>query len=261
MQVSISQISLFKSCRRAYELRYIEGLVPIQKADALETGARFHKLIEMLNNGEPLNEYSNDNSKELAMAIAYQKYIMPILKVSKAEEWFDYKLDAEDSLIGRVDGIADNGYLVEYKTTSSEITEEYEYNLLWNEQILAYMLAKDVNIMYYVVCRKPTIRQKKNETDEEFFQRMIDWYDEDTDSKIRLLYIERTNEEIQQFETDIKAIVKEMKNTHLFYKCTSRCNMWGRRCEYSSVCLNYNPDMDYIEFERKERRADGVKEN
>ena len=44
------------------------------------------------------------------------------------------------------------------------------------------MLLTGMRKVWYTVCRKPTIRQKKNETDEEFFGRMVAWYDEDTET-------------------------------------------------------------------------------
>ena len=110
--------------------------------------------------------------------------------------------------------------------------------------------------MWYTVCRKPTLRQKKDETQEEFFQRMVDWYDEDTDSKIRLLRISRTDAEVAQFQQSLLATVWEMKHLQdeKYYYCNAQhCMTWGRRCEYSSVCLAYDPNADYIEFTKGER--------
>ena len=104
----------------------------------------------------------------------------------------------------------------------------------------------------YTVCRKPTIRQKKDESDKEFFYRMLDWYDTDADSKIRLLEIERTDDEVAQFEDDLMLIINEMLHAGYFYRNTCQCNMYGRRCEYSSVCLHYNPEQEYIEFMKGE---------
>lgn len=254
MRVSISQVKLFKSCRRAYELCYNEGLVPIETSDALQTGTNYHELIEWINVHGTLDGVEKDNSKELAMANAYMKYIYPLINVKSAEEWFNYKLSSGDELFGRVDGVSADDCLVEYKTAGSDITEAYEYNLIWDEQILAYMLAYGVNKMYYIICRKPTIRQKKDETDEEFYDRMVEWYDTDTESKIRLLLIERTNEEINRFEYELQEVIDEMKTTKSYYKCTNYCNVWGKRCEYSSVCLNYDPEQQYIEFEKRNRR-------
>lgn len=267
MRISVSKIKAFKACRRLYELRYVERLEPVQKVESLELGSNYHKLLEELNNGADLTgpDYAGEYSKEIAMARAYQKYIYPKFHVIEAEKWLEYPIADGDQFVGIVDAIADDGHIVEHKTTGQEITEAYEYNLLWDEQILAYMLLTGQRKVWYTVCRKPTIRQKQNETEEEFFHRMVEWYDTDTDSKIRLLEIERTDEEVNQFKEDLMSILLEMKiaenqNKHHsvvsnpYYKNTCHCNAWGRRCEYSSVCLHYDPnqDQEYIEFTKGE---------
>lgn len=249
MRFSISRIKAFKSCRRLYELKYIEHLEPAEKPEALEIGSNYHKLLEELNKTGTM---TGDWNKETAMATAYQKYIYPKFHVVETEKWIEKELGDDDKLIGVVDGMTDDGYIVEHKTTGSDITEQYEYNLLWDEQILAYMYLTGKRKVYYTICRKPTIRQKQNEDEEEFFYRMLDWYDTDTDSKIRLLEIERTDEEVAQFESDLMMIVNEMKHSEHFYRNTCHCNMWGRRCEYSSVCLHYDPTQEYVEFVKGE---------
>ena len=251
MRLSISRIKAFKSCRRLYELKYLEHLEPAQKPEALEVGSSYHKLLEEINNGN-MDALDTDYSKANAMAIAYHKYIYPNFHVVEAEKWFEFDLGNGDKLVGCVDAIADDGCIVEHKSVGSEITEAYEYNLQWDEQILAYMLVTGARKVYYTVCRKPTIRQKQNETEEEFFARMVAWYDEDTESKIRLLTITRTDDEIEQFRDDLMFMVDEMRHAGYFYKNTCHCNMWGRRCEYSSVCLHYDPNQEYVEFVKKE---------
>lgn len=253
MRLSISRIKLFKSCRRAYELKYIHGLVPVETPETLQTGSRYHERIEELYRTGSVD--TSDLSKEAAMALAYQKYIAPKFKVAAVEEWQMYTLKTGDTLVGRVDGIAEDGRLVEHKTTGSEITEEYEYNLQWDEQMLAYMLMTGAREIWYTVCRKPNIRLKKGETEEEFFQRMVDWYDEDTDSKIRLLLLSRTDEEVESFRVDLESIAAEMNAVKSFYKNTNHCKCWGRRCEYSSICLDYDPDKEYVEFIKEEEYA------
>ena len=249
--VSISRVKLFKACRRAYELKYIYGLEPVQKAVSLETGLTYHKKIELLYKGEDID--SSDLSRESAMALAYKKYVYPRFRMQSVEDWFEYKLPNGDKLIGRTDGITANGELVEHKTTSSEITEDYEYGLQWDEQIPAYMLATNTRRVWYTVCRKPTIRQKKDESDQEFFDRMVAWYDEDTESKIRLLRLECTDDEINEFSIELRKMIYEMDHCDHFYKNCSYCTKWGRRCEYSSICLHYDPNQEYIEFKKKEK--------
>ena len=254
MQLSISRIKMFKACRQMFRLRYVEGWVPAVSPEPLEVGKSYHALIEELNNTGTIED---GITKEYAMAQAYAKYVYPHFKVVSAEKQLEYDLGNGDKLIGIVDGIAEDGHIVEHKTTGSEITEQYEYNLLWDEQILAYMLMTGMRKVWYTVCRKPTIRQKQNETDEEFFCRMVEWYDTDTESKIRLLEIERTDDEVEQFRKElytIKATIQEAVEDGNFYKNTCHCNVWGRRCEYSGMCMNYDPNAEYIEFVKDERK-------
>lgn len=260
MEVSASRIKTFKACRRAFYLKYVEELEPIQKADALEIGSRYHGLLEELETSGTLP--SDVWTKECAMAHAYAKYIYPRFKVAKAEEEIRFHINVFDDLVGRVDGLSEDGCLVEHKTTGSEIGEDYEYNLMWDEQILAYMLATGTRKVYYTVCRKPTIRQKKGETEEEFYHRMIDWYDEDTEHKIRLLEIERTDAEVAQYERDLQEIVQEIHGCDLYYRNTCHCTKWGRRCEYAGICLNHKagePCTGYMRRE-KEGKEDGREE-
>lgn len=255
-RLSIGRVKLFKACRRAYELRYIYNLVPVEKAEALETGLTYHsKLEELYKTGEV---DTSDFSKESAMALAYKKYIYPKFKVKSVEDWFTYLLPNGAKLIGRTDGITESGELVEHKTCSAEIGEDYEYGLQWDEQIPAYMLATGARRVWYTVCRKPTIKQKKCESDEEFFFRMVAWYEEDTDSKIKLLKIERTEKEIAEFLLDLRKTIHDMESCTHFYKNCAHCQKWGRRCEYSSICLHYDPSQEYIEFKKREDVTNGI---
>lgn len=255
MRFSASKIKAFKSCRRLYELKYIENLVPVEKPQALEIGSNYHKYVEYINSGGKIEgnpAFIYDCSKELAMAMAYEKYILPKFHVQEAEKWYEKDLGNGNVLVGIVDGISDDGYIVEHKTCSSEITEQYEYNLLWDEQILTYMYLTGMRKIWYTVCRKPTIRQMQKESDADFFNRMLMWYDIDTEKKIRLLEIERCDGEVEQYEEELMMMVDEITHAKHFYRNTCQCNMYGRRCEYSSVCLYYNPEQEYIDFKKGE---------
>lgn len=249
MKLSITQIKQFKACRRAWQLRYKEGLRPVQTAEALELGKSYHELLEALEKGEE-PDYSVFD-KPHAMAKAYEKYILPQFKVVAAEKELEKQIGAH-TLHGFVDGLSDDGHIVEHKTTSMDIAEggEYEYNLLWDEQVLAYMSLSGLRKVHYTVCKKPTIRQKKDETEEEFYNRMVAWYDDDTENKIRVFTVERTDEEVAQWEQDFVTIADEIERG-VIYKNTCQCMQYGRRCEYSSVCLHYDPEQQYIEFTKE----------
>ena len=249
MKLSVSKVKAFKACRRMYELRYVENLHPVRVAESLEIGKNYHKLIEDLNNGEGLPD--DDFSKERAMAEAYRKYIFPLIHVTEAEKYLEYDLDDGDILRGYADAISDDGHVVEYKTTGLSSIEEYEYNLQWDEQTLAYMLMTGHRKVWYVICRKPTIRQKQTESDEEFYNRMVAWYDDEPDSKIRILELTATDAEISDYLLELNAIkgtMKEAEIDHNFYKNTCHCMQYGRRCEYAPVCKFYDPNSEYIDF-------------
>lgn len=255
MKISVTKLKCFESCRFAYKFRYIEKLEPVKKADVLVTGSNYHEKLEQIYKDGYCTV--DDYSVESAMALAYEKYIFPKFKVKTVEEWFEYDFGKyHHTLIGRVDGVAEDGALVEHKTTGANNLEEYEYNLQWDEQILAYMLGYGVKKMWYTIIKKPTIRQKKDETDEEFFDRMCKWYDEDTNSKIRVVSIERTDEQLEEFKEHLEILADIMENAEIdqkyLYRNPLHCNCWGRRCEYSSICLNYNPDEQYADFVKTE---------
>lgn len=251
MRVSISKVRLFKSCRRAYELKYIEGLEPVETATALETGKSYHSKIEELYRDGSFDD--SDFSKTSAMAKAYEMYVYPKFKVKAVENWFEYGLPHGHLVVGRVDGIAENGYLVEHKTTSSNL-DAYEYDLEWDEQIPCYMLAYGTNKMMYTIIQKPTIRQKKYESDEEFYHRMVDWYSVDTDSKIRCIEVTRSDEYLENFYHELTKMCDEMERAEqneILYRNPAYCHHWNRLCDYAQICNDYDRNVEYVNFERR----------
>ena len=253
--ISISEMKLFKACRQAWFLKYHEHLEPIEKSEALETGTNYHSKLEDLYAGK-LD--TSDLSKESAMAKAYEKYIYPNFKVVSVEDWFRKDLGNGYALIGRTDGISD-GCLVEHKTTGETNLEEYEFGLQWDEQILAYMYGTGMREIWYTICRKPNIKIKKNETEEEFFDRMVAWFDEDTNDKIRLVKLSRTDEEVEAFRRHCAKIAKEIDEVASdddVYNNTAYCTKWGKRCEYSGICLGYQSGLEYAGYFKDERRID-----
>lgn len=249
MKISVSQLKAFKACRRAWWLKYVEGVEPVKKADALEIGTNYHAYLESLYRGEDI---PHEHTKENAMVWAYINHLYAKVHISKPEEWLEKELTPQDFLIGKIDGWGTDGCVVEHKTTSRDIGPEYEYNLQWDEQVLAYMYLTDTRLIHYTVCKKPTIRQKKNETNEEFYQRMVAWYEEDTDSKIRTFDVIRTDDEVNAWAAELIRMLPEIKECQNCYKNTAHCMAFGRMCEYQSICLNYDPNQDYIDFQKRE---------
>lgn len=265
MKISATKVKCYKACKRKYYFSYVEELKPVQDAQPFVDGSNYHVMLESLyNNGD--FEIDMDNPKVSAMAVAYKKYIYPQFKVNRAEETFECSLSSEHTLVGRFDGIAEDGCVVEHKTTSADVDDEYIYNLQWDEQILDYMLVSGRNEMYYTVCKKPTIRLRQNETNEQFFERCVAWYAEDTDSKIRVIKVTRNAKEIETQKYCLIGIAESMtfdkqtfntakakyKLDNIFYRNPSNCTCYGRRCEFAPICLDYDPKLQYVEFTKKE---------
>lgn len=251
MRLSNSGIQCFKSCRRAYELKYIEGVYPLTSPEVLERGKGYHAKIEALLKGEG---FDLDDPKTDAMAIAFKKYVLPNLgKVEAVEEWFEKPVGSH-TIIGRCDGRLESGKILEHKTTSGMLDESYIMSLQNDEQILTYMWAYGVNDILYTVCKTPTIRLKQNESEDDFRFRCIDWYSDDTEHKIGTINVYRSPEEIAEFEESLKLMVDEIEHCHNYYRVPSYCMKWGRPCEYSSICRNYDPHMDYVGFERRTKQ-------
>lgn len=264
MKLSASLIKTYKTCRRKYELKYVEELEPIAKSQALIDGSNYHECIEKFyKTGE--FEVNYENPKISAMVWAYVEYIAKrnteLETVEYSEKWFDYKLTPKHSIIGRNDAITKSRIPVEHKTTSNDIDDEYIYALQWDEQILTYMLANSINEMFYTVIKKPTIRQKQNEMNEEFYERCKEWYSVDTYLKVRVIKVIRSNEEIVEHRKNLIVMANEIEKCKHFYRNPNACTCYNRRCEYSSVCLNYNPQLQYVEFEKKKRYSEEVEEN
>lgn len=246
---SYSRLQTYKSCRRLYELKYIYNVQSTAKIEALERGTSYHEKVEKLLRGE---EFEYDEPKSSAMAIAFKKYILPQLQPVVQEEWFTYETKFGDKFVGRIDALNADGAIIEHKTTGGDIDEEYWYTRDLDEQLMTYMYAYKTRKAYYTVCKTPSIRLKKNETDEEFFQRCVEWFDEDTEQKIAMRVIYHTDEEIESYINEQALTIKEMNDCRLFYKNQNYCTKWGRMCEYAPICQHYDPNQTYVGFERKE---------
>ena len=255
MRVSNSQIGCFKACRRMYELRYVYGLEPVEKAETLSRGLSFHEGVEKLLKGEMSVPHSDD-PKINAMLKTFWDRTCQGLCVKDVEKWFEYKTSSGHTVIGRMDAVAENGRVIEHKTTSGLIDGEYFARLEMDEQIPTYMIAAKTGAVIYTVCSTPSIRQKKGEKDDEFAARCVEWFNENPDEKFKVEVLHRSAEQLETFAIEQDAVINEMADCKVFYRNPSHCMKWGRMCEYAPICMHYDPLQEYIEFKKREMRKD-----
>lgn len=247
---SHSKIQAYKGCRRMYWLRYVEGLIPTTTPESLERGLSYHDKVEQI---MKTGSFERDaNVKTNAMARAFMEYIFPRVFATDVEEWIEFETPSGHIFHGRLDGRYRSDYLVEHKSTSGDIDEAYIARLQFDEQVKAYMLATGIHYMKYTVCKTPTIRQKKNETEEEFEERCLEWYAEDPERRIKVLEVHVSDYDLEGFAEELDRTINEIESCELFYRNTRYCTMWGRPCEYMAVCGHYDPEQEYIGFTRRE---------
>lgn len=255
MHITSSMMRTYRTCRKAYWFKYIERLEPVRKSDALKDGSSYHEKLEQIYSK---GFFTPTGDKTDAMAFVYEKYVYPQFKMVDAEIEFEYKLNDKHILVGRIDGKAEDGLLVEHKTTGIAVDDKYIYALQFDNQILDYMVGNGINQMYYTVIRKPTIRQKQNETMEEYIDRCIQWYEEDTDNKIKVILVERSKNEIEAHKQLIIDMCEEIEHQTLWF-CS--CNpLAGRPCEYASLLLHYDPKLEYVDFVKRPKYSKNKEE-
>lgn len=253
INLTASMLRTYKACPRLYELEYVEGLKPAKKEEYFETGSNYHSAVEAVLKGEPVTA----DGVVLRMAEAFRKFLpWQDWKVAEAESEFQVKLTNFCYLRGRIDAVAGDGTLIEHKTTSAAIDEKYVEKLMWDDQVTFYLLAqtlltgKAVTKIIYTVCQKPTIRLKQNETEEQYFTRVMEWYTED---KVKALTVVRSVAEIKAFEGELREMTSQIRRQKYFYRNPANCKIMG--CSYSSICLNYDPEI-ITGFVKKERMSE-----
>ncbi|MDA3900027.1 MAG: PD-(D/E)XK nuclease family protein [Spirochaetes bacterium] len=260
-QLSFSKINYFKKCGAKYRLRYIEKIKPETTPDYMSVGRMVDNALVLANeknasfddvirNGEITFDDQKwyyyckgiyDNRKELYKKVfgddqvkLQQKISMPIIDPETGET-----IDAE--MIGYLDGESKvKAKIYEIKTASqvSENTlQEYEFG----GQTQLYSFAKKEEFgMYpeveYVFVKKPMIRLKKSETQEEFYQRMYECGFEQEVQTFTVHYSEaQILETVDYFFKSIKDLEVAEKNNH-FYLNRNECFQYGNKCEYFDMC-------------------------
>lgn len=193
---------LFRDCRRACQLRYLDRLAPLQRAQCLSFGSVMHDALERWHGGQSLttvlqfidqtypNRATDDEQrKDWHLATAMMKgygarYPQEAFEVVALEKTFEGPIvnpatgavSRSFTLGGKVDGIVkQNGqyFLLEHKT-ASQIDGSYLERLWTDFQITLYTwyveetLGIPIAGVLYNILEKAKLQQGKGETEAEF---------------------------------------------------------------------------------------------
>ncbi|BFH12646.1 PD-(D/E)XK nuclease family protein [Paenibacillus melissococcoides] len=260
-----------KNCPKMDYWRNIRGLVPIRKKQSLNIGGAFHIGMEtrsvekavmyMRNSSVPANQ---EEAEELELAVAIvegmitgalqrwprlgienypeQKFEVPIFNPATGSASKSFRLGGKtDELLRLEDG---TWWLMEYKT-ASQIGQAYIERLDLDSQITTYIHGLQLKYpeivisgVFYRIAKKPSIRQTKKETFEEFRQRVIRDYQERPDFYFFEQQLYRSQKDLQEFREELWGFTQEYlfaKRSGIHYKNTSRCTEYGR-CPYIDLC-------------------------
>lgn len=191
--LSATRLKDARSCQRFHRIRYLDGYVPLEEAEALRFGSLFHRGLEAwwtAPAGERLDAALAalegdvdpfDRAKAHALLCGYETlYGGSELTVLAVEVPFQFRLENPDTgypsrkwdVVGRIDAIVrtpdDRVLIVEHKTTSEDLGPGSTYwrRLRMDGQVSIYFagakaLGHDVSGCLYDVISKPAQRPGK----------------------------------------------------------------------------------------------------
>lgn len=270
----------FLNCRKKYEFSYVYGLAPRKPSIPFLVGGLFHneldimyteggfdedaarlrirKACELASRAEGLTPEDSDKIyMQQAIAVGAVKgyagkYLEDDLKrweVVEAEGAFKIEMPGGWSYHGKTDLIirekkGKKVKLVEHKT-AGKIDAAYITKLPLDNQILGYAWAKgrqkiDLDGVIYNVTKKPAIRQRQNESINEFYKRVEAEYTERPEEYFYRESLTFSGSDIKRFSDELAMFVREIDRCHeedFFYQNTTQCTALGV-CPFMKLCTD-----------------------
>ena len=283
--LTFSRIKARRNCPMAEHIRYDLELVPRNKKKSLGLGSAIHLGLEtddidkavgyfdgvFPDSQEEANELEVQRATVRAMLTGYfarfgkwgeetireLSFDIPIRNPKTGAVSRSFRLQGKIDAITVIDG---KMWLVEYKT-ASQINKGYFDRVSLDEQITLYMYAyrerfgvKPEGVIYRVL-KKPTIRQTKKESMEQFCNRLEQDYVDRPDFYFFEQKYYRSENDLKQFEKELWAFTQQYlyeKRNDINCKNASRCLDFGQ-CEYMPICLcEADLELDYVKKEKHE---------
>jgi hypothetical protein len=282
-----SAINAFKSCGRRYYWRYVREIEAMERPEALLLGTAIHGFLESHYRQLPYTPPIDLTPKSQAMLKGVQEYY-PILYMDDLDLFEPVAMEKvisgeilnpetgrparEYAYGGKVDGLVilkkdTEGFkegdllLMEHKT-ASKVDEAYFERLQLDSQLLLYSvyLARELSApiagVLFNVIQKPSLRQKKNESEVEYHQRLrleMDWPEQYHRRYLR--FPDQRLQEIQKELWDAKNIIAKARQTEVFTMNSAACFDYHRKCDYWALCSSQDPEQTIIESGLFQRQA------
>ncbi len=261
-----------RDCKRKFQYRYEMGLQRRggDDSDALNFGRLWHKVAAEYDIRQTMIymvEYimgldsSQDNKTRVAsmlygyanrwpgfdfMALQEQEIEVSIRNPSTG------RLSQRFSQYGFLDKLAlrhDGSIWLHERKTAATIGGGYIEKLFSDSQITGYYAALrdmgiDVQGVVYDVALKPKLRQKKTETEADFYGRIREWHMQPEAYHMEEMYV--SDRQVQDWREDVWMVTQEIlaaRRAGMWPRNTGRCFDYYRQCEYLSLCQNGAPQV------------------
>lgn len=233
--VTWSSLSCFQACPRRYHWRYERMLRPraADEAEPLVFGAEIHSQLERFWRGEPMRPSVEGLADALLSGYAARRHL---IQGAQPEVQFEVRIRGQRDvrLQGKVDVLIPGSCIIEHKTTSNDLSPEGEYMqaLAMDGQVSTYLYATGLRYCWYDVIRKPRLRKKQDESQEQFYARVRANLD---DSYYALSEVVRTDDDIARWVETMQATVRAIRRKDR-PQHPQRCFDWFRACDYWPIC-------------------------
>lgn len=272
--------SVFLNCRKKYQYQYVYGLAPRKPSIPFLVGGLFHEELDLMYTQGEFDEdacrvriqkacakasraegLTSEDSEKIYMqqAIAVgavkgyaEQYLKADLKeweVIEAEGAFKIELPGGWTYYGKTDLVVEERKtgkikLVEHKT-AGKLDVAYVAKLPLDNQILGYAWGKSeqkirLDGVIYNVTKKPSIRQKQNESLNEFYRRIEMEYTSRPEEYFYREPLSFSTKDIKRFSEELKKFMEEIDRCHeedFFYQNTGHCTALGV-CPFMKLCTD-----------------------
>lgn len=275
MIITHSSLECFKSCRQKYKLRYIDGIVPKEKSEALEFGSATHLLLEQYFNGlKAVQMFDSDKYEKTLLKDELGRLVnsVNLSKVEKAkllglilgyidtwyegdfenkefevvdvEKEFNKKSEAKNfCFAGKIDAIvksnSDGRYFIVEHKTSSLVDDAYIAQKDIDSQTLTYAACIEdlFGINVSGVIHDILTKQKIRQKKGESEEEFCARLISDvTPDNFRRFVVEINRDKLNGFKEELEQSCNDLLNCACFYKCTGSCIGRYGTCDYLDLC-------------------------
>ncbi len=276
--LTYSAMQSFLTCPRKYFWRYVEEIEPVEKSEPLILGSAVHRWLEYFYTQVPvekstfLNEVVSPKARGILQGVIdnysriYQddfdqfdvlgvervlsgKIINPETHRSSANFRFGGKLDTLVRLKVEIENIPTGSLAIMETKTAARVDDLFWSRIAMDPQVQLYAhflseeLGEPIAGVIFNVIEKPSLRQKKAESEEEFTNRICEKMSDPAMYHRRTIAVsDLDSAELLNDLWNTKSFIHLAKENNAFPKSSNACTLYNSTCDYMPLCSAKDPD-------------------